>query len=47
MHTNDVYFPFFSTDVPQQEIEDPKMRKLMLIIGAAYMAVVLLICALA
>lgn len=47
MQTNQVYYTFYSADVPQQEIEDPKMRKLMLIIGAAYMAVVLLICALA
>lgn len=45
MHTNDVYFPFFSTDVPQQEIEDLKTRKMMLIIGAFYLAVILLICA--
>lgn len=46
MHTNDVYFPFFSTDVPQQEIEDPKMRKCMLAIGAFYLAIILLLCVL-
>lgn len=46
MHTNDVYFPFFSTDVPQQEIEDLKTRKMMLIIGTFYLAVILLLCVL-
>ncbi len=44
MHTNDVYFPFYLADVPQQEIEDPKTRKMMLIIGAFYLAVILLLC---
>ncbi len=47
MCTNDTYFPVFPTDATRQEIEDLKIRKRMLIIGAIYMAVVLLLCALA
>ncbi|MCQ2225144.1 MAG: hypothetical protein MJZ14_05400 [Paludibacteraceae bacterium] len=46
MQTNQVYYTFYSADVPQQEIEDPKMRKCMLAIGAFYLAIILLLCVL-
>lgn len=45
MKTNQVYNTlFYSTDVPQKDFADPKMRKCMLAIGAFYMAVILLLC---